>query len=621
MDDPVNGGQIAADCAILHAAASTALVAADIDATAVAITLAGYAEDGQKSRHQHFKVGDHEAMAEAAAAWTAEGFNTYRALVANRSGLKATERGGAADAVAVFGIGADLDGDKGNAFSVDDLPLPATIVTRSSSVPDENFNVAYLLTRAISADEARPIAWGLSEAVGDADGGTSDVVHVWRIAGTLNHPKASKLKRGRPAEPQAVISDPEQRGTGRAVSPGELVEAIEVALGIDSLAEAYANAVGGERIARATTEARQRRGPYWLGDHFDGDPKELARLVDALRVLPPIDRKVWREVVVGLCDFFMGDRLGEQIADAWSGGGRVGDVVFQGCPEKYDAAAQSQLWQDATGVAEFSVGTVFHHAKEAGWNSSRARWGLGRKQRSAADMTVAARGVQAAGLAMGPGDFTVKRLAWYWRVAHQANWFQVRICTSAITSQCQWRSFTRPWRRPNRIRPRRPPTPRHWRLRTRSGVTSARSPRTTTSMSRPTVTASRRNSRKSSPPASSAKSPSASMPNDRCDKTARTAPTPWHEVTHERSTAAAPATQALPPTVPTRPLERSTRCLKKCARCRGPASPACGPRRNGPIGEAPIPQGNCRSSHHLQLETRKDARHGRQRPRFRARHP
>ena len=138
------------------------------------------------------------------------------------------------------------------------------------------------------------------------------------------------------------------------------------------------------------SKGRGGDGPYWSGDHFDGNPKELARVVDALAHIPADDRRIWREVTVALCDWFMGDARGRALVDAWAGGGTFEGVAFAGCPEKFDPVAQDLLWRQAIGRAEFSVATVFHHAKKLGrWNASRARWGLGRSQRD--HQTVAGR--------------------------------------------------------------------------------------------------------------------------------------------------------------------------------------------------------------------------------------
>jgi hypothetical protein len=99
-------------------------------------------------------------------------------------------------------------------------------------------------------------------------------------------------------------------------APEALADAFEVALEdrLDgkSLAEAYREKQGGSGSSKTSAAARPD-GPYWSGDHFDGNPQELARLVDGLAHTPADDRRVWREVTCGLCDFFMGSAAGKQL--------------------------------------------------------------------------------------------------------------------------------------------------------------------------------------------------------------------------------------------------------------------------------------------------------------------
>ena len=182
----------------------------------------------------------------------------------------------------------------------------------------------------------------------------------------------------------------------------------------------------GNRFLRRTPPSTRtppgRRGeevmaPIGLETISTATPQELARVVDALTHIPADDRRIWREVTVALCDWFMGDARGRALVDAWAGGGTFEGIAFSGCPEKFDPAAQDLLWRQAIGRAEFSVATVFHHAKKLGrWNASRARWGLGRSQRDHQTLPVAARGVQAAGLKMPRQHMNLERLAWLYQV-------------------------------------------------------------------------------------------------------------------------------------------------------------------------------------------------------------
>ena len=159
-------------------------------------------------RNKSFAPSEYQAMAALAVAWAQEpGRNVYLPMVLYPGGLGGSKRGKASDALGIFGLGADLDGDKGCRIRIEDLPLPPTCVISSSRDPADNFNLLWLLDRLISLDEARPIAKALAVLVGDSDGGTADPTHVWRVPGTLNWPKKSKVARGRPLAPQLVRLD------------------------------------------------------------------------------------------------------------------------------------------------------------------------------------------------------------------------------------------------------------------------------------------------------------------------------------------------------------------------------------------------------------------------------
>ena len=203
----------------------------------------------------------------------------------------------------------------------------------------------------------------------------------------------------------------------KSYAPEAIFDALEVALedrlGGQPLSEAYP----AEHRRSAKSKGGGGDGPHWSGDHFDGNPKELTRVVDALTHIPADDRKIWREVTVALCDWFMGDARGRALVDAWATGNTFEGITFSGCPEKFDPAAQDLLWRQSVGSAEFSIATVFHHAKKLGrWSASRARWGLGRLQRDHQTLPVAARGVQAAGLKMPRQHMNLERLAWLYQV-------------------------------------------------------------------------------------------------------------------------------------------------------------------------------------------------------------
>jgi hypothetical protein len=154
---------------------------------------------------QGFALGDCSAMAAQAMAWAKEpGRNVYSSMAIYPNGVRGNKRGRASEALGVFGLGVDLDRDKGCKVRIEDLPLPPTIVIRSSRDPADNFNLLWLFKSPITVEEARPLARALADVIGDTDGGTADPIHVWRVPGTLNWPKKTKVARGRPLVPQLV---------------------------------------------------------------------------------------------------------------------------------------------------------------------------------------------------------------------------------------------------------------------------------------------------------------------------------------------------------------------------------------------------------------------------------
>jgi hypothetical protein len=434
--DPASGAPmpdreaIEAACRLQHDVAAAVCAISGI--SDCRLSLCSYGEDiaaGSKlsSKIAHFKVGQWQAMAGSAFEWTQErGRNVYWSHVVYEPGLRAMQRGKSEQALGVIGFCSDLDADKGNFFQINNLPLQPALVARTSTTPAAipanlaavNHQATHFLDRLVDVATAKIFTARLMQVVGDKDGGTGDPIHLWRVPGTLNWPKSSKINRRRPNEPQLVIVD--NRGTGRTVSPEELASALGVDLK-QGLADEMPEWNSAASSDRRTNEPRE---PRWSGDHHDLHSNlasiKIARIASALlAVSPDVDRGIWRGVVCGLCDHFMGSAVGYSLAAAWAGGGTCEGVTFPGCPPRYNEADQRQVWHDAMGRGDFSIGTVFFHAKQAGWNTSLTRWGLPREQRPAKSLTVAARGVQQAGWAMieTGADINQLRDAWVEEVA------------------------------------------------------------------------------------------------------------------------------------------------------------------------------------------------------------
>jgi putative DNA primase/helicase len=174
-----------------------------------------------KALVQQFAVGDVDAMAAEALA-RGQNANVYLAPALLRKDLSRGKRGALGDIVIVLSFVVDDDGDKRrNAV----LPpgIDPSIVVTTSRIPCVNRQFHFILKRPLPPAEAKALAELLHRKCG-GDNGTKDVVHVWRLPQTLNHPNAAKISRGRPAEPQAVELT---GGTFQPVDPDELQRALE----------------------------------------------------------------------------------------------------------------------------------------------------------------------------------------------------------------------------------------------------------------------------------------------------------------------------------------------------------------------------------------------------------
>jgi hypothetical protein len=161
---------------------------------------------------QHFTVGDHEGMTNAAMQF--EGMphhNVYAPLVIFKPDIEPGTRA-EKDISAVFGFVIDGDADKGK--DAPTSPLPADCIVESSTGNLQHF---LFLDRPLPPDEAKAFGNAIKRATG-ADS-ANDIGHVWRVPGALNWPNASKLKRGRSREPQPVTV---KRPWDKWTSVGEL---------------------------------------------------------------------------------------------------------------------------------------------------------------------------------------------------------------------------------------------------------------------------------------------------------------------------------------------------------------------------------------------------------------
>ena len=161
-----------------------------------------------------FQIGDVEHMLATALGDAGAGHNVYIEPRTVRADLRGTKRGGLEDTAWVFGFVIDSDADKGKGGHVVAKP---TLATETSA---GNFHLWYLLTRAISAAQAKPIGDAIRASSG-ADQDTGVVTQCYRVAGTPNFPSAAKRARGRiNIEPTRIVEY-----TGRLWDPDELMAA------------------------------------------------------------------------------------------------------------------------------------------------------------------------------------------------------------------------------------------------------------------------------------------------------------------------------------------------------------------------------------------------------------
>jgi hypothetical protein len=148
----------------------------------------------------HVDIGDHALMAERVGEVAdLAHYNAYMPLAIFRADLAAGKKGSEEDVVACLGLVADFD-DADAARWADRLPLPPQYVLETSS---GRFQAFYLFKEPVQLKQAKPVAERLKAYAG-CDHGTSDISHVWRVAGSLNWPNAKKVSEGRAAEPQLV---------------------------------------------------------------------------------------------------------------------------------------------------------------------------------------------------------------------------------------------------------------------------------------------------------------------------------------------------------------------------------------------------------------------------------
>lgn len=230
----------------------------------------------------HHRPGDIEGMVAAIEAHgSTPHMNIYCGLQVMKRSLGRGQRGTEADVVAVLGLVADMDSDRG--FDLQDYPIEPNLVLETSP---GNFQPFWLFDRPLPPETAKDIARRLKVTTG-SDHGTADIAHIWRVPGTLNWPNKAKIERGRSEEPVPVrvaepwagsFTDPAALALAVAGAQVAAKDAVAVELGeipdVDGV-EVSPTAAGllaaddvGDRSAHASSVVEQLA--------FDGHPAEVA---------------------------------------------------------------------------------------------------------------------------------------------------------------------------------------------------------------------------------------------------------------------------------------------------------------------------------------------------------
>lgn len=156
---------------------------------------------------ESFEPCEIERMTDRVVAINAEDHrNVYLSTAIFRPDLEPGKKGGEADILGVLAIVQDFDakdlGDAAKEWAVR-CPEGASMVLQTSAIPKPSFQVFYIFRKPVPLERAKAIAAALDRKTG-ADSCSKDMSHPWRIMGTHNKPKVSKIDEGRPREPQAV---------------------------------------------------------------------------------------------------------------------------------------------------------------------------------------------------------------------------------------------------------------------------------------------------------------------------------------------------------------------------------------------------------------------------------
>jgi len=150
-----------------------------------------------------FVLDDVELMIRAAIDDSEAGHNVYCEGRTVREGLRGSERGKLNDTAAVFALIIDSDADKQMGWT------PTTRASMTVETSPGNFQFWFFLREAVGPELAQKLGERIRRAV-NSDHDTGNPVRPYRVAGTVNYPSPTKIKRGRVTVPTRLVEfDPE----------------------------------------------------------------------------------------------------------------------------------------------------------------------------------------------------------------------------------------------------------------------------------------------------------------------------------------------------------------------------------------------------------------------------
>ena len=229
----------------------------------------------------HFKLNDVDAIAEAARG-TSRHSNVYFFPGVMKRGLDEYQRGTEDDIAAVTGLVLEGDDDNGKPLYLPpEMPAATYIVETSRDRKNATSNQQHhwLFNEPVLVEEAKKLRGLAARVCGGDRNVNKDVVHIFRLPGTWNHPDAKKIGRGRSKEPQEVTLI---GGNFKPISFKKLMatlEAVAEAMGIDADEPESVSAdwiSGGlndvaEIIKELQGYSKFHELKEWIGEEGDGD--------------------------------------------------------------------------------------------------------------------------------------------------------------------------------------------------------------------------------------------------------------------------------------------------------------------------------------------------------------